>query len=803
MIIVQGEGNPNARLMVVGEAPGANEEREMRPFVGASGRIVDECLAAAGMDRSEVYVTNVVKVRPPENKIHRLSELGVEISNFLPQLWREIEEVKPNCILALGNTALRALTGQSGIQDYRGSVLPNVQTGTPKVVASMHPASLFHDNDGAMRSYRDRVFIQFDFNRAVQQSLTREYNPPQRNLIICKSSLDFIRFRERNESRGLRKFASDIETFKAIPMCISFAYSKHEAMSVPLFDIWSADNPEGIPLHDMAFLWDMIADMLLDEQYQLIGQNWKFDQGRLDEALDMPTMMPWWDTALGFHSFYSELPKRLAFQASILTEEPYYKDELEEYSPKKDKLNKRLLYNAKDSAVTFEIYEKQYDILKELNLLDWFFEKQMPLHAFYYNMEKRGIMTDKNERKRLIKKYARYTRWIDKSLKRDLGYDLNVNSPKQVSATLFGDLKCPLRKDTKEETLEMLMLNAVKDDRRRRIINNVLKGRKSRKTESTYVKAKLWPDGSGRGIYNICGTESGRTSTSKPKAPVTVEPMGFAFQTMTKHGEVGADLRKMFVPRPGKIFITGDGGQAEARVTSLLARDSSALELMNKKNFKRNKFGVKDDIHTITTMLVTGAAFEAVDDELRQIGKKTRHAGNYGMGKRRLSLLAQISEWRAGQCLDAFHRESPLISAVFWEEIKQALQDNNKVLISPHGRYRQFFDRWGEDLFKEAYAHIPQATVSDHTKYAMIRIEKRAPWIEMLAEAHDGFLAEIPEHQSQVDEAYGIITEEMEQPIDFSRCSLPRGNLVIPCEVEIGVENWKNMKKYKPLQKAA
>jgi uracil-DNA glycosylase family 4 len=795
VILIQGEGNPNARLMVVGEAPGAHEERELRPFTGPSGRVVDECLAQAGMSRGEVYVTNVVKVRPPENKIHRLGELGVSISDFLPQLWKEVEEINPNCILALGNTALRALTGHTGIQDYRGSILPNVHSGVPKVVASLHPASLFHDNDGSMRSYRDRVFIQFDFNRAVQQSLTREYTPPDRNLLIARNSLDLIRFWERGVANGKRsKFASDIETFKAIPMCISFAFSKYEAISVPLFDVWDKDNPEGIPLHDLAYMWKFVADAMMDPQYKLIGQNWKFDQGRLDESLALETQMPWWDTMLAFHVIYSELPKGLAFISSILTEEPYYKDELEEYSPKKDKLQKRLLYNAKDSAVTFEAYEREAQILEELKMTEWFFEKQMPLHEFYYGVEKRGILVDLNERKRLIKKYERYTRWIQNSLKKDLGYDLNVNSPKQVTATLFGDLKCPIRKDTAEETLQMLMLNAVKDDRRRRVINNVLKGRKSRKTESTYVKSKLWPDNRGRTIVNICGTESGRTSTSKPKAPVTVEPMGFAFQTMTKHGEVGSDIRKMFIPKPGYAFIEGDGAQAEARVVSLLCRDEGAMALMNKTDFRKNRFGVKNDIHTLTTMLVLGSAFGEVDDELRQIGKKTRHAGNYGMGKRRLSLLAQISEWRAGKCLDEFHSANPLISSVFWEEVRQALQDNNKVLISPHGRRRQFFDRWGGDLFKEAYSFIPQATVSDHTKFAAIRVEKRAPWIEILAESHDSFLSEVP--IERISEAAAIIKEEMEVPIDFAQCSLPRGVLVIPCDIQTSTTNWRNMKKW-------
>jgi uracil-DNA glycosylase len=793
MIYVPGCGNPNAKLMIVGEAPGKSEEEQLTPFVGASGKIVDDCLYRAGVQRSEVYATNVVKIRPPNNEIHRLPELGTKIDDFIPQLWKEVEDINPNCILAFGNVALKALTGQVGIQKYRGSILPNTHSGIPKVVATIHPASLFHDQDGKMSSPIDKTFIQFDVKRAVQQSLFREYRPPQRTLTIIKNSSELMRFWDRNTNLGHRKVAIDIETFKAIPMCIGFAFSRYEAVSVPLFDLMSDLNPEGIALHDMVFIWQLVADWLLDPQYKIIGQNYKFDQGRLEE-INLDSADPYFDTAMGWHTLYSELPKKLPFISSIVTEEPYYKDDLEEYNPKKEKLKKRLIYNARDCAVEFECYEEIEKQLIEINMLDWFHEYMMPLHRFYYNIEKRGILIDKQQRTRLIKKYSRYTKWIDNALKQDLGYELNVNSPKQVTATLYGNLKCPIRKDVQEKTLEMLMLNAIKDERRKRIIRNILKGRKSRKTESTYVRAKFWPDSRMRTVYNVCGTESGRTSTNKPKPPVTREPMGVAFQTMTKHGEVGADLRVMYVPSPGKVFIEIDGKQAEDWVVTHLANDEEGKAQLSRTKFIKNKHGIKDDRHTLTAMMISGLGFDAITDEIRQdYGKKPRHAGNYKMGKRMLSLLAQISEWRAAQCLQIFHAANPHIEHVFWEEIIQALRDNDQILYSPHGRRRQFFERWGEDLFKEAFSYIPQATVSDHTKFAAMRTEARAPWIEILMESHDSFLAEIP--KDRIDEAVKIMTEEYEVPIDFSKCSLPRGPLIIPSEIQIGECNWKDMRK--------
>src|SRR4051812_43991317 len=101
--------------MIVGEAPGATEDQSGVPFSGPSGQLLFEMLAEAGVKRSEVYVTNVVKYKPPFNDLRRLTDTGHSIDEGLPQLWDEIYAIKPNCILALGNLALHALTGKGKI----------------------------------------------------------------------------------------------------------------------------------------------------------------------------------------------------------------------------------------------------------------------------------------------------------------------------------------------------------------------------------------------------------------------------------------------------------------------------------------------------------------------------------------------------------------------------------------------------------------------------------------------------------------------------------------------------------------
>ena len=101
---VPGSGPSNANIAIVGEAPGVDEEREGLPFIGKAGTLLTTILSSVGIDRTKCYITNVVKYRPPDNKINRLHEVGMTIEQFLPQLKDEITSRNPNVIFAMDNT---------------------------------------------------------------------------------------------------------------------------------------------------------------------------------------------------------------------------------------------------------------------------------------------------------------------------------------------------------------------------------------------------------------------------------------------------------------------------------------------------------------------------------------------------------------------------------------------------------------------------------------------------------------------------------------------------------------------------
>lgn len=136
---VPGEGNPKARLVLVGEGPGATEDSTGRPFVGQAGALLNGILEAIEVPRDSVYITNIVKCRPPQNR----KPLPDEIAACIPYLHRQLEIIRPKVILALGSTAAEAMLGvRKSLGELRNKV--HTYNGIPLVV-TYHPAALLRN----------------------------------------------------------------------------------------------------------------------------------------------------------------------------------------------------------------------------------------------------------------------------------------------------------------------------------------------------------------------------------------------------------------------------------------------------------------------------------------------------------------------------------------------------------------------------------------------------------------------------------------------------------------------------------
>ena len=343
--------------MLIGEAPGGEEERLGLPFVGSSGKELTTLLGEAGIDREECYLTNVFLNRPKGNKFHAewcrgKKEASDEYKEILPQLhetcpnylwpntytWssvaqgkyvmpehlpelqrlkEEILQVKPNLVVALGGTPLWALLGTGGITKLRGAVAKSTLVPGQKVLPTWHPAYI-------MRAWEERLTLVADLLKAKDQMLFPEIRRPER-LIWIRPTLDDMEEFYQKYIKDCSLLAFDTETRKGQITCISFAPNPKIAIVIPFvnktpdpdYNYWK--DPE-----DEKKAW-LFVQKVLNSNVPKLAQNGLYDLQYLWTPHGISVRNFAEDTMLLHHSIYLELPKGLGFLGSIYTEEVAWK----------------------------------------------------------------------------------------------------------------------------------------------------------------------------------------------------------------------------------------------------------------------------------------------------------------------------------------------------------------------------------------------------------------------------------------------------------------------------------------------
>lgn len=836
---VPGGGPLGAKIVVLSECPTFEDSTVGR--LHSKAFELKRLLSEAGIHPQNVWFTSVSKYYVPPNtgkkKIPfpvRAKNYGIDIKQQLDELQKEITQLEPNVILGLGRTALWALTGQIDIESYRGSILHGMGR---KFIPTYNPDHLnFQATDVEFKGYWNRQIIAFDMRRAIAQSKFPDLRLPSRVLQVAKSSYELSDFRNRY-APSHNKLSVDIEAHgTCIPACIGLAYTKNHGLTVPL---WNQGGISRIPSNDLVQCWILLADMLASTA--IIGQNFNYDRDKL-KRLGFIINRLISDTMLKAQAINPELPKGLAFNTSIYTEEPFYKNE----GMYQGRIEDLFIGCARDACVTKEIDEAMDADLDEIKQRPFFENFLMKLPDVYWAIERQGFRVDEQQRDLLLHKYISWDERVRYELFHLCGTEINVNSPKQISSLLFDNFKLPRRSGTGEEEITALLnsQSAIKNDDHRRVCELILEDRRVRKSISTYLMALPDFDRRMRTTYFPC-LDTGRSSTGqqdepiRPKVEVIDENgkkknkvIGIAFQTMTKHGDIGADVRSMYVPdlvvyEPEEIvqrellkangieyfddeevFVQADSSQAEARVVWLLADDEEALELVD-----------KIDYHALTATWFFGGTERdyskkvlGYEHPIRFAGKTLRHAGHLGAGKKRAAISVNtdarkykvpitITEAIAGRALITFHSKQPKIQKVFQAGIENVIK-SSRILIAPvpygidaeFGGRRTFYERYGDELLRQAFSYIPQRAVSDNTKAAAIRIRAKIPNIKIVMESHDALLFSI--RKSKLAVQIPIIKQEMERPISFRNCSIKRRDLWIPCDIETG-PNYESLSKFR------
>lgn len=351
-IYVPDEGNESAKILLVGEAPGEDEEHERRPFVGRSGQFLERYLGRCGVSRSEVYLANLCHYRPAGNKFTNL--LGSdELASGLQALSETIEKVRPNIIIALGNWPNYYLTGNTsekggpgtGITSWRGSVVPGVGTHVPsaegrKVLVTYHPAFVVR-----AEGFGFHPIFHLDLQKAVKESSNPDLTYPTFDELIDPPNVwDVVREMEQAEWLSV-----DIETFGNTMACVGFADSERRGLCI------TVNNQEGFGP----------AEHLLTSNVKKIFQFGTFDVNYLWKFYGIETANFVFDTYIAAANLMPEFSKGLAFLASIYTPFPFYKEDRKVHKATGD-LSTLWRYNLKDCIATYMIAMQQMEELKDL-----------------------------------------------------------------------------------------------------------------------------------------------------------------------------------------------------------------------------------------------------------------------------------------------------------------------------------------------------------------------------------------------------------------------------------------------------
>lgn len=365
---VGAEGPTTATLAVVAEKGARDEIKHNRPLSGTTGSMLRQHIGRAGMDAGsgfwpgvrgekgrvskDVYLTNACHYfNDPDANPTRSDVIREQV-----RLYRELSSLPNlNCILAVGAHALASLTNfqYTDILNRRGSRLTSA-FGT-KLVASLHPS--FYVNG----EWRYQPIVQFDVNRAVEESKTKELIYVPRQYRIKPSSLAEATFWfEQLRTRPRSEFISfDIETFQGrngtwYISCIAFSDDPQHAFCIPIMDrtrraYWS--------IRDEVSIWRLIQSALDLPDRRYVTQNGHaFDCWQLyKHHVATPHMAKGFDTYSAHNLLAADLPHDLGFLVSIYTTEPYYKDESgrNETTPSTDE--RFWTYNCKDAALTLEV----------------------------------------------------------------------------------------------------------------------------------------------------------------------------------------------------------------------------------------------------------------------------------------------------------------------------------------------------------------------------------------------------------------------------------------------------------------
>lgn len=802
------DGAFHSEIAIIAEAPGDRETETGRPLVGGSGSKLWEVLRKYGLDRRNIYVTNVSKrqVSFGNDKRNPINKHELDVWKSLLQ-WELSQLPNLKYVLVLGNMSLEALTGHTGITSWRGSVLGDIRVGNESrdvtVVCTYNPAMI-------LREPKLELTFTFDlakFKKVIdgnwtQKPFTVHINPS------FSDAMDWIAKMEAS-SHGV---AYDIETISNETACIGLADSDVEAMCINL----RTRHENVYSCSEERLLRRRFQRFFKTSHERLIAQNNMFDSSWLwyKDRIYVPPIRC--DTMLAHHVLYPQLPHNLGYLTTQYTTRPFYKDDKDEWREGGD-IDSFWRYNGQDCCNTHAVATAVNSELKSQGLDKFFYEHVMRAQPHLLQMVVGGVLVDTLVRDNLKDTIGKRVQELLKEFHEavheviaDEHYLPNPRSPKQLSELLFTKLKLVGRGvSTNAENRERMYSHVGTTEPKRKILRALNDFSSENKFYSTYVTTALDDDGRLRCTYNQTGVQS---------APGRLSSSGMLWRNEAGE-QTGMNLQnqperayEMYIADPGYGLGYFDMAQAEARLVGWFARIDAWIE-----QFERARLDGSYDAHRALASEMFGVPYDQIptfdrydaskghiipegkrDREvtLRFIAKRCRHGLNYRMMADRLSATTGLSLADAVVAHRNYHRITPELQR-WWADLETEVR-KTKTLFNAYGRRFIVLERISPEALESIVAFKPQSTLGDHVVRVIYKSQEDPRWpndARMWLNIHDALIVLAPRHKVKL--CLSIMKKYAEEPIPIQGIEVPT---IIPAECKMGqmddkgLIRWSNLK---------
>lgn len=789
---VPADGPLTARVAIVGLAPAREEQRLGKPFVGPSGKQLDQCLSMAGVARHEVRITNVSD---------RYIPIGTGVGDFESSYYDDCKRrlahefsLMPNLttVIPLGD-ALIPITGKYGVTRWRGSILPTTLPTGYRAVPSVHPAWLIRGQ------WEYRGVLAFDIKRAIKESSLPGHllALPDVPCITGPSYQQVGQALEYYSSLGPDSLiAVDLEMHhRQFIACIGLYDGKRPAICIPFVygngkPIWSAGEE--------ALIWRGLSRLFEFGKARLCGQNLSFDLIRLLWENGVSMAPPWMDTMHAHHALMPELPHSLAFINSIYTRLPYYKDDGKEWDPK---VGEKAFweYNCKDAWATWHCALGLEADLRREKLWDSYVAAYTKRFKIAIRMEFEGIRVDVPAWQKVVGELE--VQIADQQIVIDqmVGYPFKVNSPKQVKELLYikKGWTPVINRKTHLPTVDVEALRSLHIKYNDPLVLKIIEQRQALDLKGDIFDQEIGTDNRIRCHYSQTGTVTGGRWSSS----ASVTGSGMNLQNIPREGPA----RKMFLPDEGHVFIEADQVQAEVMAVGWMGPVPGLIRL-----FKEGR-----DIHLEVAKMIAqtvqdhkitvpGGMFMCDPDTMdklknkdeRYVAKRTVHASNYDMAARRHASVTSIPVALSEILLTIYHTVLfPEIRSLYHTGIQHELRTTRTLWVPYFNTRRVFLGYWDSsgELLRAAYAHKPQALVGHITGRIMELIEEPllSEGASIRMQVHDSVVV------SARPEQVPWVVELIDKAAKSIVVHLPGGPLSIPMSYKVG-PSFGELKDYTP-----